>query len=153
MVHADAEPFERVQDAADAWSATRGRRGRVLLLRLGSVVESAPRVAFARDVVEVGGLEPVVSPEVTSPEQAVAVLAASDAVAAILCGADARYATDAVRVAAALKGAGLELLLLAGRPGVDADALRASGVDEFVFAGADIVSVLERVLGVAGALQ
>ena len=152
-MHADAEPFECVQDAADAWSATRGRRGRILLVRLGSVVESAPRVAFARGVVEVGAFEAVVSPEVASPEQAVAALAASDAVAAILCGTDARYVTDAARVAAALKGAGLELLLLAGRPGVDADALRAAGVDEFVFAGADIVSVLERVLRVAGALR
>ena len=153
MVHADAEPFERVQDAADAWSETRGRRGRILLVRLGSVVESAPRVAFARGVVEVGAFEAVLSSEVTSPERAVAALAARDAVAAILCGTDARYATDAAPVAAALKGAGLELLVLAGRPGVDADALRAAGVDEFVFAGADIASVLERVLRVAGALR
>ena len=149
-VHADAEPFERLQDAVDARTVSKGRRDRILLVRLGPAAESAPRVAFARGVVEVGGFDAVVSADVTTPEQAVAALAASDAVAAILCGADARYAADAALVAAALKGASLELLLLAGRPGADADALRAAGVDEFVFNGADIVSVLERVLAVAG---
>jgi methylmalonyl-CoA mutase len=152
-VRADAEPFERLQDAADAWSAANGRRGRLLLVRLGPATESAPRVAFARGVADVGGFEVVVSPEVTSVEQATAAVASSDAVGAVLCGADTRYATDAALVAAALKAAGLRVLLLAGRPGPDADALRAAGVDDFIFAGADIVAVLERLLDAAGVLR
>ncbi|HEX5820119.1 MAG TPA: hypothetical protein VFY20_14625, partial [Gemmatimonadales bacterium] len=91
--------------------------------------------------------------DVTSVEQATSAFATSDAVGAILCGADSRYATDAAPVAAALKAAGLRVLLLAGRPGPDADALRAAGVDDFVFSGADIVAALERLLEAAGVLR
>jgi methylmalonyl-CoA mutase len=152
-VRADAEPFERLQDAADAGSAAIGRRHRLLLVRLGPAAESAPRAAFARGVAEVGGFDVVVSPDVTSVTQASAAFASSEAVGAILCGADTRYATDAAPVAAALKAAGLRVLFLAGRPGPDADALRAAGVDDFVFDGADIVAVLERLLAVAGVLR
>lgn len=151
-LHADAEPFERLQDAAESWAdANRGRRS-VLLVRLGSGEESAARVAFARGMVEVGGLDVAVTPEATSPARAVELAASSGAVAAIICGADARYAVEAVPVASALKAAGLRLLLVAGRPGADADALTAAGVDDFVFAGADIAAVLERLLKAAGVL-
>jgi methylmalonyl-CoA mutase len=69
-----------------------------------------------------------------------------------MCGADARYTVEAIPVASALKAAGLRLLLVAGRPGADADALTAAGVNDFVFAGADIAAVLERLLKVAGVL-
>lgn len=151
-LHADAEPFERLQDAADSWShANRGRRS-VLLVRLGPGGESAARVAFAGGMVEVGGLDAVVTPEAATPAQVADIAASSGAVAAILCGADARHAAEAVPVASALRQAGVKLLLVAGRPGADADALRAAGVDDFVFAGADVVVVLERLLKVAGVL-
>jgi methylmalonyl-CoA mutase len=152
-VHADAEPFERLQDAADAWSATHGTRGRVLLLRLGAAADSAARVAFARGVAEAGGLESVVTPEVTNVAQATAAFASSDASAGILCGSDAGYAAHGALVASALKQAGLGLLLVAGRPGADADALRTAGVDDFVFDGADIVALLERLLMSVGVLR
>jgi methylmalonyl-CoA mutase len=151
-LHADAEPFERLQDAADSWADANRARRSVLLVRLGSQEESAARVAFARGMVEVGGLDVAVTPEATSPARAVELAASSAAVAAIMCGADARYAVEAVPVASALKSAGLRLLLVAGRPGADADALTAAGVDDFVFAGADIAAVLERLLRVAGVL-
>lgn len=151
-LYADAEPFERLQDAADSWAhANRGRQS-VLLVRLGPEGESAARVAFVRGVVDVGGLAVVMTPEEPTPAQAVSAAASSRAVAAVLCGTDARYAVDAVPVARALRQAGVPLVLQAGRPGADADALRAAGVDDFVFAGADIVAVLERLLKVAGVL-
>ena len=151
-LHADAAPFERLQDAADSWAhANRGRRS-VLLVRLGPGGESSARAAFARGVAELGGFEVVVTPDATTPAQAAEVAASCGAVAAMLCGADARYAIEAAPVARALKQAGVPLLLLAGHPGGDADALRAAGVDDFVFAGADVVAVLERLLRVTGVL-
>jgi methylmalonyl-CoA mutase len=147
---ADAEPFERLLDAAAALEA-RGARGRVLLLRLGAAAEAAPRVAFARGVVEAVGLESVVAAgSVASADDVQAEFASSAAMAGVICGTDRSYASDAAGVAAALKQAGCELVLLAGRPAEHADALRAAGVDDFVFQGADIVAVMERVLHRAG---
>jgi methylmalonyl-CoA mutase len=151
-LRADAEPFERLQDAADSWAqANRGRRS-VVLVRLGPGEEPATRVAFARGLVEAGGLEVVVTPEAATPAEAVEVATACRACAAILCGADARYVAEAAPFASALRQSGVMPVLVAGRPGTDADALRAAGVDDFAFAGADVVAVLERLLRAAGVL-
>ena len=39
-------------------------------------------------------------------------------------------------------------VLLAGRPGALEGALREAGVDDFIFAGADVVATLSRLLEV-----
>ena len=51
-----------------------------------------------------------------------------------------------------LKAAGATRVLLAGRP-KEQDALKAAGVDEFIFAGGDAIATLTRLhdaLGVRG---
>jgi len=149
---ADAEPFERLQDAADSHAAAQGARARVLLVRLGSASESAARVAFARGVVAAGGLEPVVLSDVSAAEQVAKGFTESGASAAVLCGSDAGYATDAARIAAALKASGARLVLLTGRPGAEEATQRAAGIDDFVFRDADVVMLLERLLHAAGVL-
>ena len=40
----------------------------------------------------------------------------------------------------------MKRVYLAGRPGDDEDDLRASGVDEFIHVGVDLVDVLSRAL-------
>lgn len=62
---------------------------------------------------------------------------------ACLCGSDKRYADEAVSAAKALKAAGVSRLYLAGRPGDREQELRAAGVDEFIFVGADVLASLE----------
>ena len=47
---------------------------------------------------------------------------------------------------AALKKAGCDLVLVAGRPGEREDALRELGASDFIFVGADVLSVMTRVL-------
>jgi len=150
---ADGEPFERLQDAADAHAAARRARTRVLLVRLGPPAESAARAAFARGVVEAGGLEPALLPDAGSPEHIAQEVASSGATMAVLCGSDASYAAHAASSVSALKAAGVRLVIVAGRPGPDAESLRATGVDDFVFQGADVVTVLERMLHAAGVLS
>lgn len=59
---------------------------------------------------------------------------------ACLCSSDALYAEQAGEVAAALVSAGARRVYLAGRPG------DYTGVDEYVFAGCDVVAVLSSVL-------
>jgi methylmalonyl-CoA mutase len=63
--------------------------------------------------------------------------------AACLCSSDEIYALHAADTAKALKAAGCRRVFLAGRPGEGEAELRRAGVDDFIFAGSDVLSILE----------
>ncbi len=66
----------------------------------------------------------------------------SGAALACLCSSDKVYAEHAVAAAKTLQGAGAKRIYLAGRPGDQETALRAAGIDDFIFAGSDALTVL-----------
>jgi methylmalonyl-CoA mutase len=69
---------------------------------------------------------------------------ASGAALACLCSSDKVYAEIAAEAAKALHAAGARHIYLAGRPGEHEAALRAAGVDDFVFAGGDALAMLQE---------
>ncbi|MET0338033.1 MAG: arginine deiminase family protein, partial [Caulobacter sp.] len=97
---------------------------------------------LARNLFAAGG----VAAEVGTVEE----YAPAKAALAILCSSDDRYAEEAGRAARTLKAAGVRHLYLAGKPGDLERELKAEGVDEFVFAGMDVVAVLDRALTMTG---
>ena len=128
--HRDAEPFEdlrlRVEEA--------GARPEAVLVTLGPLAESRPRVGFASNFFGAGGMR---VRETTKDEAARVVC---------LCGSDERYAAEAVSRAKALKASGCARVLLAGRPGSLEAPLREAGVDGFLYVGCDAVAVLGELL-------
>ena len=128
---------------SDAVLERAGSRPKVYLAALGPEPEHRRRVAFVRERLEAGGLEPIYDGEAATAEEAANRLKASDAPLACLCGADATYAAQATAFARAIKAAGAKGLALAGQPGVHEAAWRAAGVDEFIFAGGDAVAALQ----------
>jgi methylmalonyl-CoA mutase len=69
---------------------------------------------------------------------------------ACLCSSDKVYETEAVDAANALRAAGATHIYLGGRPGDLEAALKAAGVENFIYAGCDVLSVLrtaQRQLG------
>jgi methylmalonyl-CoA mutase len=137
------EPFEALRDQSDAILEATGSRPRVILVALGPEPSHRRRVAFMRDWLEAGGIEPGYEGEAATPGEAVERLERSGAALACLCGDDAAYAATAEAFANAIKAAGVKGLCLAGRPGKAEGALRAAGVDMFIFDGADAVAGLE----------
>ena len=131
-VHHDAEPFETLRLASDAL----GDRAQAILVTLGSLAESRPRVGFATNFFAAGGLR---ARETTKDEAAPI---------ACLCGTDDRYAEEAVARARALKAAGCARVLVAGRPSTLEAALREAGVDGFIYVGCDAVGTLTELQGV-----
>jgi methylmalonyl-CoA mutase len=130
VAHRDAEPFEELRLRGEATAA----RPEALLVALGPLAESRPRVAFASNFFGAGGVR---VRETNLDEKADV---------ACLCGSDARYAAEAVTRARALKAAGCRRVLLAGRPGDLEAALREAGVDGFLFVGCDAVALLSEIL-------
>ena len=74
---------------------------------------------------------------------------ASGAQLACLCSSDKVYAGQASAAAGALQAAGARHIYLAGRPGEQEAALRAAGVNDFVFAGGDALATLQEVYRLA----
>ena len=140
-----AEEFERLRDAAE--SAT--PRPSVFLAAMGPLSLHGRRVGFAREVFEAGGIEAIVDAGDCPAAESAARFAASGARLACLCGTDEAYAAEASAFAAALKAKGAARVWLAGKP-ADEAAMRAGGLDDFLFAGADQIATLERALRAAG---
>jgi len=129
--HRDAEEFEALRTLADA----RKPAPEALLITLGTLAESRPRASFAAGFFAAGGIR---SRESTTD---------ANVALACLCGSDERYAAEAALRARALKAAGCERVLFAGRPGALEPSLRDAGVDGFIFAGCDVVATLSELLG------
>jgi len=140
-----AEPFEALRDASDAMLARTGSRPKVYLVALGPEPMHRHRVAFMRELLPAGGVEPAYDGEAATPDEAVKRLRASEASFACLCGADEAYVAEARGFARAIKASGAVGLALAGRPGNAESDLRAAGIDEFIFAGGDALSALRGI--------
>jgi methylmalonyl-CoA mutase len=69
---------------------------------------------------------------------------ASGATLTCLCSSDKIYAGHAMAAATALQAAGARHIYLAGRPGEQEPALRAAGVNDFIFAGGDALATLQE---------
>jgi methylmalonyl-CoA mutase len=151
-----AAPFEALRDRSDQILKTAGARPKVFLANLGTLADFTPRAAFAKSFFETGGIEAVdflPSPRETSSSSPLPVgevknLAAafktSGAALVCLCSQDKIYAEQAVTAAKALQAAGAKYIYLAGRPGEQEAALRAAGVSHFIFAGCDVLAMLQE---------
>jgi methylmalonyl-CoA mutase len=139
-----AVPFEALRDAADAFLARTGKPPQVFLACLGDLAVHAARSTWMRNYLAAGGIEAVASAPLHNSADAGAAFAASGARIACICSSDDVHVELAEAAAGALKQAGAAQVLLAGRPKDQEAALRAAGVDTFIFAGGDAVATLTK---------
>lgn len=147
-----AEPFESLRDRADAYRATHGHAPRVFLAPLGPLAEHSTRTQWVANAIAAGGIEAIIPADgFTASSDVGRCLAESKATVACITGSDEAYVLLAEAVAGVLEAAGARHVLLAGRPGENEAALRAAGVDRFLFAGQDLVAALGDLLDELGA--
>ncbi len=146
-----AEPYERLRDASDAHLARTGKRPQVFLATLGDLAVHSVRSTWARNFLAAGGVEAIGGAELHNSADAGKAFAESGARVACIASSDQVYAELAEATAGALKAAGASKVVLAGRPNDQEAALKAAGVDDFIFAGCDAVAMLvqlQEALGV-----
>lgn len=139
LFYRDAEPFEALRLAA----ATAQPQPTVFLAALGTPADFTARLGFARAAFEAGGIR-AVSGE-GDPAALATAFRASGARIICLCSSDELYESQGLAAAAALNEAGAAALCLAGRPGDQAAAWQAAGVQNYLFAGADLLAFLRAV--------
>jgi methylmalonyl-CoA mutase len=139
-----AAPFERLRDRSDQILKDTGARPKVFLASLGMPADFTARATFAKSFFETGGIEAVDTGGFNDPAALATAFKASGAVRACICSSDKIYARQAAAAAKALQAAGARHIYLAGRPGEQEAALRAAGVNDFVFAGGDALTILQE---------
>jgi len=126
-----AQAFEELRDLADA----QPERPQVFLATLGPVAAHTARATFAANLFNAGGFAtPNAGPTRTADEVAER-FKASGARIAVICGSDTSYADQAVPTEEALREAGAERVLLAGRK-------TGANVDGFVHLGCPALEIL-----------
>lgn len=150
-LYRDAEPFEELRAAADAYARASGHPPTVFIACLGAPSDFAPRLTWVRSVLTAGGFRLDGDTEAFTSSGAVGfAFSQSRARAAVLVSSDTGYSELAEAAAAALNSAGAFYVLLAGRPGAPAPAFEAGGVDGFLYRDADLVALLQALHEVGG---
>jgi methylmalonyl-CoA mutase len=140
-----AAPFEKLRDKSDEILKKTGLRPKVFLANLGAPADFTARASFAKSFFETGGIEAIDTEGFADPARLSAAFKASGAALACLCSSDKLYADHAIPAAKALQAAGSKHIYLAGRPGEQEAALRAAGVNDFLFGGGDALATLQDV--------
>ncbi|GAC1638166.1 MAG: methylmalonyl-CoA mutase small subunit [Mycobacterium sp.] len=133
-----AAGFEALRDRSDVFLGKTGSRPKVLLMPLGPLAEHNVRTTFATNLLASGGIEAVTD----DPEN-------SGADVALICGTDARYATEAAPAVDAARRAGVSHVLLAGPQKAVAEA--DSKPDDYLNTKIDAVTALSDLLTRLGA--
>jgi methylmalonyl-CoA mutase len=140
-----AQGYEELRDRSDAHLAAHGERPRVFLATLGPVAAHNARAGFASNLFQAGGVEPLVAGATSGTGEVVAAFRDSGSSVACICGSNSAYQEQAEAVAKALKDAGADTVLLAGKPTEE-----YTDVSGFVFAGCDALAVLTSTLDTLG---
>ena len=140
-----AQPFELLRDRSDRILKDTGTRPTIFLANLGTPADFTARATFAKSFFETGGIETLDSEGFSDPVALAAAFNSSGAKLACLCSQDRIYSNQAVAAAKALQAAGASHIYLAGRPGEQEAALRAAGIDDFIYAGGDALGTLQQV--------
>jgi methylmalonyl-CoA mutase len=130
-----AAGFEALRNRSDAFLEMTGSRPKALLVPLGPLAEHNVRTTFATNLLASGGIE--------------AVTEAGAATVAVVCGTDARYATEASSAVDSARKAGASHVLLAGPEKAVAEA--DSKPDGYLTAKIDAVATLSDLLTRLGA--
>jgi methylmalonyl-CoA mutase len=151
-----AEAFEALRTRSDELLARTGARPQILLATLGSRAVHTARSSFAANLFQAGGIETTLSevaggsktdqPDLDTLAEA---FRASGLRMACICSSDALYAEYGETAATALKAAGADYVVLAGRPGDRREAYQGAGVDDFIYLGCDAVAALTAALTAA----
>jgi methylmalonyl-CoA mutase len=137
-----AEPFEALRDATNSYTKMSGRPPRLFLANLGPPRQHKARADFTQAFFEVGGFQVISNNGFKTTDEAAAAALASGAPAVAICSTDETYPELVPPLVAAIKAAAPNtVVILAGRPADQVEALRAAGVDEFIYFGADALAI------------
>lgn len=149
-----AESFEELRIASDNLKKKTGSKPKVFLATMGPLKQFKARADFSRAFFEVGGFEVVYPNGFTSTEEAVKSALESKAQTMVICSTDDTYPELVPALVKGIREKSKDVkVILAGYPKDQIDEHKKSGVDDFIYLGADAHSIIYNLLKRIGALS
>jgi len=151
VIERPAEQFERLRLRSASHKAKTGSFPSIYLFNIGPVKQYKARADFSRGFFEAGGCEVINGRAVDNINDGIAAAKESGAKVFVLCSTDDTYPqlvpefTTGIR--SVLPGS---LCILAGYPKDQVDDHKRSGIDDFIFLGADVVQIISSIFEKTG---
>ncbi|MCP4213291.1 MAG: methylmalonyl-CoA mutase [bacterium] len=153
-LHRLTEIIEELRDAALAFEARTGSKPSLFLATMGPVRQYKGRADFAKGFFEIGGFDVIYPQGFDTPGAAVAAAVESKAAVVVICSSDGTYPELVPPLVKGLKEKNPDtLVVLAGYPKDQVEAHKKTGVDEFIFLGADAREIISRIFKKTGVMS
>ncbi len=148
-----AEIFEELRIASENYKKKTGSKPKVFLATMGTLKQFKGRADFSRAFFEVGGFEIIYPNGFRTTDEAVKSALDSKANAVVICSTDDTYPELVPPIVKGIKEKSKNTtVILAGYPKEQIEEHKKSGVDDFIYLGADAHSILSNLLKRIGAL-
>jgi len=142
-----AEPFEELRIKANSIKSEIGKKPSVFLASIGTIKEYKGRSDFSRNFFEVGGFEVKYPNGFINCDDAVNAAKESECKIIVICSTDEKYNEVVPELVGKLKANISNItILLAGYPKNKFEEYKNCGVDEFIYLGTDVHSILLNIL-------
>ncbi|MDP2364210.1 MAG: methylmalonyl-CoA mutase family protein, partial [Ignavibacteria bacterium] len=142
-----SEMFEELRIASENYIKKTGSKPKVFLATMGPLKQFKGRADFSRAFFEVGGFEIIYPNGFTITDEAVKAAFDSNAQAVVICSTDDTYPELVPPIVKGIKEKSKNItIILAGYPKDQIEEHKKSGVDDFIYLGADAHKVLSTLL-------
>ncbi len=153
-MHRASEGFEEIRDAIEIYKGKMDYRPKIFLANMGHFSQYKARADFSKGFFQVGGFEVIYPEGFDNTEAAVCAAIESKAQVVVICSTDDKYPELVAPITKALKDKKSNIVIvLAGYPKDKIEEYRKSGVDEFIYLGADTHLILLSVLKKIGVIK
>lgn len=149
-----SESFEELRQKALDYKSEHGSLPKVFLANWGTIIDYKARADFSKGFFEVGGFDVVDPNGFSSSEEVVTSLSNSGAPIVVICSTDENYTEAVPKLAQAIKNENSHTqIILAGYPKEKIEEYKKSGIDDFIFMGADVMDVLTSLYKKIGGIK
>lgn len=142
-----AEMFEELRIASENYKKKTGSKPKIFLATMGPLKQFKARADFSRAFFEVGGFEIVYPNGFVTTDDAVKAAIDSKAQAVVICSTDDTYPELVQPIVKGIKEKSKDVtVILAGYPKDQIEEHKKSGVDDFIYLGADAHQILSSLL-------
>ncbi len=152
--HRVSEGFEEIRDSVEAYKEKKGCRPKLFLANMGSLPQYGARADFSKGFFEIGGFDVIYPKGFNTSEAVVNAALKSEAEVVVICSTDETYPELVPPITKAIKDKKSDIIVvLAGNPKDQIEEYRKSGVDEFIYLGADVHLILLSILRKIGVIK
>jgi len=149
-----SEMFEELRIASENYKKKTGSKPKVFLATMGPLKQFKGRADFSRTFFEVGGFEIIYPNGFATTDEAVKSAIESKAQVVVICSTDDTYPDLIPPIVKGIKEKSKDVsVILAGYPKDQIEEHKKSGVDDFIYLGADAHKVLSTLLNKIIALK